>query len=45
MTDIHQNKIELDKKHLSKQMVQSSQVLGNEYILNTHAITCLNTFR
>ena len=27
MTNIHQNKIELDKKHLNKQMVQSLQVL------------------
>ena len=34
MTDIHQIKIELDKKHLSKQMVQSLQVLRNEYMLN-----------
>ena len=24
MTDIHQNKIELDQKHLNKQMVQAS---------------------
>ena len=36
MTDIHQ-KNELDKKHLSKQMVQILQVLRNVYILN---ITC-----
>ena len=36
MTDIHQNEIELDKKHLHKQMVQSLQVLRNvhRYILN-----------
>ena len=39
MTDIHQNKIELDKKHLNKQLVQSFQVLTNVYILN---ITCHN---
>ena len=37
MTDIHQNKIKLDRKHLNKQMVQSLQVLRNVYILN---ITC-----
>ena len=39
MTNIHPNKIELDKKHLNKQMVQSLQVLKNVciYILN---ITC-----
>ena len=34
MTDIHQNKIERDKKHLNKQMIQSLQVLKSEYILN-----------
>ena len=39
MTDIHQNKIELDKKHLNKQFVQSLQVLTNVYISN---ITCHN---
>ena len=32
MTDIHQNKIELDKNHLNKQMVESLQVLRNVYI-------------
>ena len=32
MTDTHQNKIELDKKQLNKQMVQSWQVLRNVYI-------------
>ena len=37
MADIHQNEIELDKKHQIKQMVQSFQVLRNVYILN---ITC-----
>ena len=37
MKDIHQNKIELHKKHLDKQMVQSLQVLRNVYILN---MTC-----
>ena len=37
MTDIHQNKIALDKKHLNKQMPQSLQILINVYILN---ITC-----
>ena len=35
MTDIHQNKIELDKYHLNKEMVQSLQVLRNI----SHAIT------
>ena len=36
MTDIHQNEIELDKKHQHKQMVQSLQLLRNvhRYILN-----------
>ena len=37
MTDTHQNKIELDKNHLNKQMVESLQVLRNVYILN---VTC-----
>ena len=37
MTDIRENKIELDKKNLNKQMVQSLQVLRNLYVLN---ITC-----
>ena len=37
MTDIHQNEIEFDKKHLHKQVAQSLQVLKNVYILN---ITC-----
>ena len=37
MTDIHQNKIKLDKKHRNKQMVQSFQVLINVHMLN---ITC-----
>ena len=37
MSDIHQNEIELDKKQLNRQMVQSLQVLRNVYISN---ITC-----
>ena len=32
MTDIHQNKIELDKNHLNKQIVEILQVLRNVYI-------------
>ena len=40
--DAGQNKTELDKKHLHKQMIRSLQLLRNVYILN---ITCLNTFR
>ena len=35
MTDIHQNKIELNKYHLNKEMAQSFQVLRNI----SHAIT------
>ena len=34
MTDTHQNKTELDKKPLNKQMVQSLQILRKVYILN-----------
>ena len=32
MTDIHQNKIKLDKKHVNKQMVKGLQVLRKVYI-------------
>ena len=32
MTDSHRNKIELEKKHLNKQMVQSMQGLRKIYI-------------
>ena len=34
MTDIHENKFELEKKqkHLNKQVVQNLQVLRNVYI-------------
>ena len=42
MTGIYLKKIELTKKHLNKEMVQSLQVPRNVYIWN---ITCLNTFR
>ena len=31
MGDIHENKIELDKKHLKKQMLLSLQVLRNVF--------------
>ena len=34
MTDIHQKKIELDKRHLNKKKVQILQELTNVYILN-----------
>ena len=37
ITDIHEDKIESDKKHLNKQMIQSLQILRIAYILN---ITC-----
>ena len=37
MTNIHQNKTELDKKHQNEQMVQSLSLLRNVCILN---ITC-----
>ena len=39
-TDIHGNKIELEKKHLNKQMVQSLKGLKNVYVLNmsSHAL-------
>ena len=44
MTDIHRNKIELEKKHLNKQIVQSMQGLTNEQKI-PHVFTCLNDFR
>ena len=37
MTDIHQKKIELDKKHLNKQMVQASDEKNpNKYTMGGH---------
>ena len=46
MIDIHQNKTDLEKKHLNKQMVKSLNGMRNVYIYKiSNGITFLNDYK